>query len=287
MWQIPGSTSAAHRIASTDGVHRGMTTARRRHALRWGWLPLVLAASVTPPVPRARAAEKELTVAIQHDLPPYVMDGAKKGLEVEIVRQALPGDSLRFIQMSYVGLQTAVPKKRAEVAVAVKRLFEDDAFYSRNFITFANVAISKKAAGLKIDDVAGLVGHQVLAWQDAYRELGHEFAKLYAPGGPQRAHYKAFGDQRDQVRAFWAAADDVIVIDRDVFRAFGDEMGHDMSQVVVHPIFPPATNFRVAFASKELRDAFDRGLTALCANGGYAKILASHQVELSRTVCDH
>lgn len=36
-----------------------------------------------------------------------------------------------------------------------------------------------------------------------------------------------------------------------------------------------ATNFQVAFASKELRDAFDRGITTMCDNGGCAGILVS------------
>ena len=41
-----------------------------------------------------RSAEPELVIAIAPDIPPYVMDGATSGLEVEIVRRALAGSGL-------------------------------------------------------------------------------------------------------------------------------------------------------------------------------------------------
>ena len=51
---------------------------------------------------QALAAEKpELLVAISLDIPPYVMDKAAKGIEVDIARQALKGYILRFIQLPY------------------------------------------------------------------------------------------------------------------------------------------------------------------------------------------
>lgn len=229
-----------------------------------------------------------LDVGIQTDLPPYVMHGATDGLEVQIVRDALAGHSVRFVQMPYAQLQTAVPDKRVGVAVAVKQLSPADegVFYSREFITFANAAITKKSAGLEIDDVADLARHPVLAWQDAAFELGPAFERLYAPSGSERARYTEFGDQVEQVRAFWAAPDAVAVIDQAVFRWFTKDLGHAMDEVVAHPIFPPVTSFRVAFADAALRDAFDRGIAQLCASGDYAKLLARWDVVLVRTVCD-
>jgi polar amino acid transport system substrate-binding protein len=280
MPKVVGHTSGG------DGA-QGAKGARRRSG-PWG-LPALLtlvACACLPPAPRTVAAEPALTVAIQTDLPPYVLHDATAGIEVQIVRQALEGRSPEFVQMPYAQLQTAVPRKRADVAVAVKHLTDDGVSYSGEFITFSNAAISKKAAGLTIDDVGGLKGHEVLAWQDAYLELGPVFAQLYAPKGPRRGNYSEFGDQREQVRAFWAAADDVIVIDRAVFRYFSEAMGHPMEQVVFHAIFPAVTNFRVAFADATLRDAFDRGLAKLCQTGAYAKILATYEVDLPRTVCD-
>jgi len=236
---------------------------------------------------QAVAAEPTLKVAVQTDLPPYVTDGATAGLEIDLLRAALGDAKLSFVQMPYAELQTAVKKKRAGVAVAVQQLGKDDGvFYSREFVTFENAAITKVLTGMAIANVAELAGHEVLAWQDAYRELGPEFEKLYRPGGPERARYTEFGDQVEQVRAFWAKPDAIAVIDRAVFNAFTTRLGHSPDDVIVHTIFPPVTSFRVAFADAKQRDAFDAGIVRLCKSGEYTQILARHGVVLSRTVCD-
>lgn len=275
---------------STISVARAACTLHSRARAAWLISVLAIAALLAPAlqlVPTAHAADTPLQVAIQTDLPPYVMHRATDGLEVDIVRSALAGHTLEMVQMPYAELQEAVTRGRAAVAVAVKHLAEQKGVhYSRDFITFVNAAITKKAANLKIADVAALAGHRVLAWQDAYLELGPVFEKLYAPGGPERSRYSEFGDQVEQVRAFWAAPDAVAVIDRAVFRAFTEQLGHSMNEVVQHDIFPPVTTFRVAFADPALRDAFDRGIAELCRTGAYRKILERYQVELPRTVCD-
>lgn len=246
-------------------------------------LLVLLACGAAP----AAASAPTLKVAVQTDLPPYVTDGATGGLEIELLRAALGDAKLSFVQMPYAELQTAVKKKRADVAVAVQQLGKDEGvFYSREFVSFENAAITKVLAGIAIANVAELAGHEILAWQDAYRELGPEFEKLYRPGGPERARYTEFGDQVEQVRAFWAKPDAVAVIDRAVFNAFTTQLGHSPDGVIANTIFPLVTSFRVAFADAKQRDAFDAGIVRLCKSGEYVQILARHGVVLPRTVCD-
>jgi polar amino acid transport system substrate-binding protein len=243
----------------------------------------VLAASVIGH--RAVAAAPELVVAISVNLPPYVMQKATKGIEVDLLHAALPDRTLRFVQMPYKELETAVPQQRAEAAVAVQ-LTEVGVFYSKPFITFTNVAITKKAAGLQIDSVADLKNRTVLAWQDAYLELGKAFKEMFSPQSPQRKNYVEVADQSEQVRMFWQGKADVIVIDRNVFNYFSVEMGHSLSNVVFHPIFAATTTFKVGFKDAAVRVAFDRGLAKLCQSGEYAKVLQRYHVELPSTVCD-
>jgi peptide/nickel transport system permease protein len=87
-------------------------------------------------------------------------------------------------------------------------------------IAFVNFAIVKKSDHLKIDSIAALKGHKVLTWQDAYLELGDEFASLFAPGAPNRADDIEVANQEDQVRRFWQGDSLVIVIDRSIFAYF-------------------------------------------------------------------
>ncbi len=213
------------------------------------------------------------------------MEKATKGLEVDILRRALADYSLHFTQLSNKELQTAVQEGRADVAATVQP--EDGGvFYSRDFLTFANYAISKKADGLKIDHVADLKNHQVLTWQNAYLELGDEFEGLFSPGSPQRKNYVEVADQREQVRMFWQGTGDIIVIDRSIFSYFSKEMGHSISEVDLHSPFPAVTNFKVSFKEAAVRDSFDQGLRKLCQSGAYAELLDHYGIVLQSTVCD-
>lgn len=231
------------------------------------------------------AGAQELSVAIQPDIPPYVMESATKGLEVDLVHAALSNHKARFIQMPYGELETAVQQGGAVVALAVQGTAAGVS-YSAAYLTFVNDAISKKADGLKIDSVADLKGHDVLTWQDAYLELGDAFREQYSPKSPQRGEYLEFADQQEQVRKFWHQEGSIVIIDRAIFRYFSEQMGHSMSEVELHPLFPAVTNFKAAFKDAALRDEFNAGLTELCRTGEYAKILERYAVELPRTVCD-
>lgn len=240
---------------------------------------------VLAPIARAADNSPALKVAISLDIPPYVMAGATKGLEVDLLRGALPGRELRFVQMSYGELETAVPRGVADIAVAVT-CCRDGVFYSNDFITFANFAFSKKSAGLAISKIADLAPHAVLTWQGAYRELGPAFEALFKPGGPAHRNYREYGDQFEQVAAFWAETASVAVIDRAIFRYFSEAAGNSMDDVALHALFPPVTNFRVAFRDPAMGAQFNAGIIALCRSGEYAKLLDRNRVVLRKTVCD-
>ena len=231
------------------------------------------------------AAKPDLLVAISLDIPPFVMDKAASGIEVDIVRQALKGYSLRFIQIPYEELQTAVQKKKVDVSVGVQ---PDDGgvHYSADFINFVNYAISKKADGFRIDSVADLRDHQVLTWQNAYLELGSDFEKMFSPESPQRNNYIEVADQNEQVRKFWEGKGLVIVIDQSIFGYFSRKMGHEMHEVSFHDIFPPATNFKAGFRDVNVRNRFNEGLAAMCKDGGYARLLYRYGVVVKQTVCE-
>jgi polar amino acid transport system substrate-binding protein len=223
-------------------------------------------------------SNKKLVVAISLDIPPYVMQRATKGLEVDLVKRALKGYSLQFVQMPYQDLQTAISQNKADVAVGVQPA-KDSVFYSGNFITFHNAAISKKTDGIKINRVADLKDHEVLTWQNAYLELGPEFKELFSPASPSRKNYHEVADQRNQVEEFWRGKGKVVVIDRVIFRYFSREMGHKPDESVIHAIFPPVTGFRVGFKNEGIRDTFDRQLADLRANREYGKLLELYHIE--------
>lgn len=234
----------------------------------------------------APAAERpELLVAISLDMPPYVMDDAASGLEVDIVRQALMGYRLHFIQLPYGELQTAVQQRGVDVSLGVQQE-DNDLLSSTDFVTFANYAISKKADGFRIDSVADLRDRQVLTWGNAYRELGGEFEAMFSPQSSQRKNYIEVADQEEQVRMFWEGKGLVVVIDHSIFSHFSRKMNHPLDQVAFHAIFPPVTNFKAAFKDVAVRNRFDEGIAALCGSGEYAELLQRYGVVVKQSVCE-
>lgn len=254
----------------------------RRFTLR-AILLAMLAAALLTAGPSA-AQRQYLRVAISLDIPPYVMKQATDGIEVALAGQALADYELRFVQMPYAELETAVQQGRADVSIGVQQMYAG-VFYSGPFITFVNDAISKRSAGLTIDKVNDLTRYRVLAWENAWYDLGGDFSRLYAPGSPYRVKYVEVADQREQVRRFWASPDNVAVIDRAIFFWFSREMGHAADAVRVHDLFAPVTNFRVAFRDAPVRDVFARGLKNLCDSGNYDALLDRYGIVLERTVC--
>ena len=231
------------------------------------------------------AKEKpDLTIAISLDIPPYVMQQATYGLEVDIARHALRDYKLHFIQLPYGELQKVISKGKVDGSIGVK-FVDDSTYYSVDFITFANYAITKKVDGLTINGIGDLENHQVSAWQNAYLVLGNEFKQLFSPESPQRKNYTELADQREQVSSFWQGKQDVAVIDLSIFTHFSKEMGHSMDEVSLHPIFPPITNYKVGFKDREVRDQFNSGWNELCESGKYDMILKLYDVALERTAC--
>ena len=234
---------------------------------------------------RVNAADHALTVAVSLDIPPYVMANATRGTEVYIMHLALPNYRMKWVQMDYDALETAVLEKKADIAMSVRE-HREGVYYSADYIGFANFAISKKADGLKIDQVADLKGHPVLTWQDAWTELGDAFKAQYAPGSTERTNYVEVADQAEQVRRFWQGKGNVIVIDRSIFDYFSEQQGHALDGVEYHALFPKVTKFKVAFADAAMRDEFNARLKQLCASGEYQRILKLYHVADMAGVCD-
>lgn len=231
------------------------------------------------------AAARPFTVAVSLDIPPYVMDHARRGAEVYLMHMAFPNYRIKWVQMNYHALESAVSDKKAEVAMSV-RTHQPGVYYSADYIGFANFAITKKADGLKIKHVADLKGHPVLAWQGAWTELGNEFENQYAPGSSERTNYIEVANQAEQVRRFWEGNGKVIVIDRSIFDYFSKQQGHSLDGVEYHALFPKITKFKVAFADAAMRDQFNARLRQLCESGEYQRILKLYHVADLAGVCD-
>jgi len=224
------------------------------------------------------AQAEELVIAFSLDTPPYVMDEGKRGIEIDVVRAALDRRGYTFCvrQMPYGELADAVVTKGVDAAATVTKM-ENGTYYSENYITFHNVAITKKGSGLKINSIVDLKGKTIVAWQNAYEDLGPHFQALFSPDvqAPYREKYKEIADQKQQVAMFWKGEAEVIVIGKSVMQWFTKELAGDVdtsAPLAYHKIFPAKTPFRISFKRKQVRNDFNAGLNEIRKSGVYEKI---------------
>ena len=225
-------------------------------------------------LPKTLKAE-ELEIGIALDSPPYVMDDASSGIEIDILRKALAlrGHQFRPRQLSYKQLDEAVTDKGLDAAATVMEK-KDGTYYSDQYITFHNFAFTRRNDKIKIDSIKDLKGHSIVAWENAHKDLGKQFEGLFSPSA-KPVGYREIADQAMQVELFWKDKAEVAVIDEAImtwFTKHQDKSVDTSAKLVKHKIFPPNTNFRISFKSKQIRDDFNAGLKQLKSSGEYQKI---------------
>ncbi|WP_444921475.1 substrate-binding periplasmic protein [Microbulbifer sp. CnH-101-G] len=227
---------------------------------------------------------KELKVAISEDAPPYVMDHAKSGLEIEVISQSLSGYSIAFAQMGWGEIQGAIDRGIADAEANVHEASKN-LFYSKDYIAFINYAISKKKDNITINSVSDLAGHPIITWQGAHRDLGPEFQALFSPGSPTSHNYIELQSSQEQVEKFWQEEGAIIVIDISIFSYLSKQSGHSLEAVSLHNFKMPTTKFKMAFKKEEDRNTFDLGLSKLCSSGAYRELLRKYGVTPAADVC--
>ena len=254
----------------------GARLTRRLAAMRT--LPTLLTALALCLGTLTPALARELTIGFGVDKPPFVFGHDGRGLEIDIMRAALAfkGHTLKIVHVSNRRLQIGI-KSMGLDGVATVRETADGTHYSDNFITFENYAITRKESGIEIRSVADLraEGRTVVAWQNAYRDLGPECEALFDPTSidpPNRVMYTELPSQRSQNVMFWMGRADVIIVDKTIFLFYKRELGKEMdtsSEPVFHEIFPKRTHFQAAFKERKIRDDFNDGLRYLRSSGAY------------------
>lgn len=224
-------------------------------------------------------AQKSLNIAFGEGRPPFVYqeNGKWKGFEIDIVKEALESKGYKVGKVSHVVnkmLEEAL-KRNFDVSVSVQDI-NDGAYYSDNFVTYINYAISREEDKIQIDKISDLTKHFPIAWQNAYKNLGEEYAKYYGPDKKDKlSNYKEFGNQEEQNKFFWSKRANVIIIDKTIFSWYQKQLAPNQ-KVIFHNIFPAETHYQVKFLDKKIRDDFNEALHAMRKNGRYEAIVNSY-----------
>jgi len=217
-----------------------------------------------------------LTVGMGLNKPPYVMEGGKAGLEVEIVQQA-------FAAVGYAIQAQQLPPARGlmlqragqlDVLLSVDEGIGGNGYFSESYVTYQNVAMSLAHRKLQIKRIEDLTHYSIAAFQNASVILGERF-KLLAS---QHTDYKEYPQQIIQNNLLFNERVDVIVGDRRILHYLTGQLDQQVDAskpVTIHTVFPPSPR-KAVFKDAGLRDQFNTGLKTIQANGVYDSILKKY-----------
>jgi polar amino acid transport system substrate-binding protein len=218
---------------------------------------------------------QELKVGVGMALPPYIIQESDSGIEVEILRQALPATlKPKFAYLPFARVKVSMEDGTVDAVTPVNESAGiKNAFFSKSHITYQNVAVTLKSRAIKIGSIADLSKLRVVAFQDATVYLGPTFAAM----AKANSNYSELAAQENQVKMLFAERADTIVMDINIYKFFKSKIKDiDVSkEVTIAEIFPP-TEYKVAFKSRENAELFNTGLDKLRSSGQYAAILKKY-----------
>ncbi|BAE48990.1 ABC-type amino acid transport/signal transduction systems [Paramagnetospirillum magneticum AMB-1] len=224
------------------------------------------------------AEAREVTVGVGLSLSPYVIPEELRGMEYDIAKSALAleGHEMKPVFLPLGRVAKALDGGQMDAAMTQRPGTLTGLVYSDIYIVYRNYAITLASRQLNVDRLEDLSGKSVLAFQRATSYLGPEFKKV----AEANQAYREEANQLIQPLLLYKGRVDVVVADRNIFDWFANQPEvrdkADISQpVTYHPLFPP-TEYRVAFRDVALRDAFNRGLARLRAEGEYDRIIARY-----------
>lgn len=226
----------------------------------------------------AAAGPTPLRVAISFSIPPYVIRDEDRGMEYDLVDQALAAGGYA-LEPVYVELGQELALLEAGEVDAAMTLPEDadtELPLSEPYITYEDVAITLAERDIEIASPADLAGRSVGAFQGAADYLGPDYAAAVA----DNPAYTELADQAQQNIALYEGDVEVLVSDIRIFEWYDRQPRvrdavDSSAPVDVHPIFAPTLS-RMGFRDPAARDAFDSAIAELRASGRYEQILAAY-----------
>ncbi len=219
---------------------------------------------------------EELELAIGLTLPPYIFPDTKTGLELDIVRESLGlvGYSIKPVPVPFARVTRHLTSGKVDGALTVSESAGlEDVFFSESHITYHNVAVSLAGNRYRIEKIDDLVQRSVLAFQNATKYLGSE----YASATKRSKAYHETHDQKKQVLLLYKKRTQVIIIDINIFKYYRQQLEDEVNleEVTIHEIFSPSP-YKVGFRAAGVRDAFNKGLAELRKTGRYDEIIRSY-----------
>ncbi|MEZ6963253.1 substrate-binding periplasmic protein [Aeromonas enteropelogenes] len=222
---------------------------------------------------------KPLRVGVSFAIPPYVIEGEKRGIELDLLTQAFTGTQYQ-LQFEFLPLERTFrmfKSGKLDAIINVRPGMMDSRFLTQPVITFHNRVFTLYDHPVTtLDELRHL---RVTSFQRAKVILGEHFATMVS----QNPRYEEVAKQQGQVHQLLRGRVDAIVLEERVFYYYLDQLithphsgeRYQRAQINQADLFPP-TIYHFAFRSPDTRELFDRQLAAMKQDGRYLKVFETY-----------
>ena len=132
-------------------------------------------------------------------------------------------------------------------------------FFSDEYISYKNFAITLKKQKLKVNRIDDLAEYPVIVFKNAKKTFGEKYRKTVS----ENDDYREVSKQVIQNKMLSSGRTHVAIADKRIFSFYHKKIGlNDFGSFTFHPIFPES-RYRIVFANKMVRNAFNKSLRSL------------------------
>lgn len=248
---------------------------------RSGWVAVAMLTLFLPPA-GSRAAG--LTGSFASGKAPYLWEdgGAIRGAELDIIRAILrrAGIEVAPRAMPNNRLIATFPEPDIDFATGLQLSDLPGYCHTAAYMSYHNVAITRRASHIALNDPAALLHYKVAIRQYLYQDLGLDRLGTMPAFPP--SNFSEFASQDRQVRFFFAERADIIIVDQTLFQWYAkrlDLLPAKEDALEIHDLFPARHGVRAAFKDKKMCELFDRNLAAIVADGTYRAIWRTYGID--------
>ena len=230
---------------------------------------------------RSDSQLKPLKIAVGLSLPPYVIASEDRGMEFDIVNECLEkaGYDMTPVFIDFAEVPVRLAEKLVDGAMTIKRNTGVRAYYSYEYISYHNYAITLKSNGIVIKSIKDFYGKSISAFQDARIYLGPDFKRMTE----KNRRYNEVAQQYKQNIELYQEDVEVVIADINIFKWYNKDprvtdIIKDDGKVTYHNIFEP-TYYKMAFLDEDVRDGFNKALLELMSSGRYQEIINSYHID--------
>ena len=208
--------------------------------------------------------------------PPFILENSKTGLQLDLISEAFATQNMNidYIPMPLGRNITGFQRGNVDGVITIPPSYKYPSMYiSSPYINYQNVAVTLSDSHIELASVKDLSAFSIIAFQNAKKFLGDEFADVAA----YSVDYRELANQRQQFDMLFSRRAEVIILDVNIFKYFVRKYGSEVVNTAfeIHYLFPER-GYSIGFKKEEHMEAFNEGLQTIIENGTYQVILDNY-----------